>query len=179
MIVFGTSLEGAAVHLPLVGFVFVWVISLVCPSNVSQGIFEYFDPKLELEGKSMPRFSHDERVQGVEAALERAKGTTMGDPSSRPLPSTAISTLLLLHIYTKMKTVAALALLAGSVAAFAPQQESRASTSLAAFEDALGVQKPLGFWYVFLALWIAPPTTRHCGRIGSVKPQPIYTRCYG
>ena len=47
-----------------------------------------------------------------------------------------------------MKTVAALALLASTAAAFAPAQESRASTSLAAFEDALGAQKPLGFWYV-------------------------------
>ena len=47
-----------------------------------------------------------------------------------------------------MKTVATLALLAGTAAAFAPQQQSRASTSLAAFEDALGVQNPLGFWYV-------------------------------
>ena len=55
-----------------------------------------------------------------------------------------------------MKTFAALALLAGSAAAFAPQQESRASTSLAAFEDALGVQKPLGFWYVVFALWTTP-----------------------
>jgi hypothetical protein len=45
-----------------------------------------------------------------------------------------------------MKTIAAIALLATSAAAFAPQQESRASTSLAAFEDALGAQKPLGFW---------------------------------
>mmetsp|Transcript_118684 Transcript_118684/g.343290 ORF Transcript_118684/g.343290 Transcript_118684/m.343290 type:complete len:208 (-) Transcript_118684:12-635(-) len=45
-----------------------------------------------------------------------------------------------------MKTVAAIALLATSAAAFAPQQESRASTSLAAYEDALGAQKPLGFW---------------------------------
>lgn len=47
-----------------------------------------------------------------------------------------------------MKTVAALALLAGSAAAFAPQQQKRASTSVAAFDDALGVQQPLGFWYV-------------------------------
>ena len=48
-----------------------------------------------------------------------------------------------------MKSVAALALLASTAAAFAPAQESRASTSLAAFEDALGAQKPLGFWYVY------------------------------
>lgn len=49
-----------------------------------------------------------------------------------------------------MKTVAALTLLAGSAAAFAPQQQQRASTSVAAaaFDDALGVQEPLGFWYV-------------------------------
>ena len=48
-----------------------------------------------------------------------------------------------------MKTVATLALLAGTAAAFAPQQASRASTSLAAaFDDALGAQEPLGFWYV-------------------------------
>lgn len=48
-----------------------------------------------------------------------------------------------------MKTIATLALLAGTAAAFAPQQASRASTSVgAAFEDALGVQEPLGFWYV-------------------------------
>ena len=45
-----------------------------------------------------------------------------------------------------MKTVAALSLLVASASAFAPAQESRASTSLAAFEDALGAQKPLGFW---------------------------------
>jgi hypothetical protein len=48
-----------------------------------------------------------------------------------------------------MKTVATLALIAGTAAAFAPQQQSKASTSLAAFEDVLGAQKPLGFWYVF------------------------------
>jgi hypothetical protein len=46
-----------------------------------------------------------------------------------------------------MKSVA-IALLAGTAAAFAPQQQSRASTTLNAFEDALGVQKPLGYWYV-------------------------------
>eukprot|EP00980_Cylindrotheca_fusiformis_P016714 scaffold5024_cov136-Cylindrotheca_fusiformis.AAC.43 len=45
-----------------------------------------------------------------------------------------------------MKTVAALALLAGTAAAFAPQQQGRVSTSVAAFEDALGAQPPLGFW---------------------------------
>ena len=45
-----------------------------------------------------------------------------------------------------MKTIATLALLAGSAAAFAPQQQSRASTSVAAFEDSLGAQPPLGFW---------------------------------
>merc|ERR1719343_1718314 len=45
-----------------------------------------------------------------------------------------------------MKIAAILSLVIGSAAAFAPQQESRASTSLAAFEDALGAQKPLGFW---------------------------------
>jgi hypothetical protein len=47
-----------------------------------------------------------------------------------------------------MKTVAALTLLVGSAAAFAPQQTSRASTSLAAFENELGAQPPLGFWCV-------------------------------
>lgn len=47
-----------------------------------------------------------------------------------------------------MKTVAALALLASTAAAFAPAQESRASTSLSAYDDALGAQEPLGFWYV-------------------------------
>jgi hypothetical protein len=46
-----------------------------------------------------------------------------------------------------MKTVAALSLLVASAAAFAPQQQAaRASTSLAAFENELGVQPPLGFW---------------------------------
>ena len=48
--------------------------------------------------------------------------------------------------FVTMKTVAALALLASTAAAFAPSQQSPASTSLAAFEDALGAQKPLGFW---------------------------------
>ena len=45
-----------------------------------------------------------------------------------------------------MKTAAVLTLLVGSAAAFAPQQASRASTSLAAFESELGAQPPLGFW---------------------------------
>ncbi|KAG7351198.1 fucoxanthin chlorophyll a/c binding protein [Nitzschia inconspicua] len=45
-----------------------------------------------------------------------------------------------------MKSVAALSLLVASAAAFAPQQTSRASTSLAAFENELGAQPPLGFW---------------------------------
>jgi hypothetical protein len=47
-----------------------------------------------------------------------------------------------------MKTIAIISLLAGSAVAFAPpqQQASRSSTSLAAFEDTLGAQKPLGFW---------------------------------
>jgi hypothetical protein len=49
------------------------------------------------------------------------------------------------RIFT-MKSVAAIALLASTAAAFVSQQESRASTSLAAFDDALGVQEPLGFW---------------------------------
>jgi hypothetical protein len=49
--------------------------------------------------------------------------------------------------FCTMKFAAVLALLAGSAAAFAPsQQASRSSTSLAAYDDALGVQKPLGFW---------------------------------
>jgi len=44
-----------------------------------------------------------------------------------------------------MKVIALLAL-AGSAAAFAPAQVSRASTSLAAFENEVGVQAPLGLW---------------------------------
>lgn len=51
-----------------------------------------------------------------------------------------------------MKTVAVLALLATTAAAFAPQHDARISTSLAAYEDALGAQKPLGFWCVSLVL---------------------------
>jgi hypothetical protein len=55
-----------------------------------------------------------------------------------------------------MKTVATLALLAGTAAAFAPQQASRACTSLeAAFEDSLGVQEPLGFWYVQVKFFLS------------------------
>ena len=48
-----------------------------------------------------------------------------------------------------MKTAALFSLLVGTAAAFAPQQDaSRVSTSLSAssFEEALGAQKPLGFW---------------------------------
>ncbi|CAJ1930569.1 unnamed protein product [Cylindrotheca closterium] len=46
-----------------------------------------------------------------------------------------------------MKTVAALSLLAGSALAFAPQQAGKSSSAVSAsFEDALGVQPPLGFW---------------------------------
>jgi hypothetical protein len=45
-----------------------------------------------------------------------------------------------------MKSVAVLSLLVASVAAFAPQQTLRASTTLAAFENELGAQPPLGFW---------------------------------
>merc|ERR1712228_1141216 len=41
---------------------------------------------------------------------------------------------------------AVLALLAGSAAAFAPSQTSKASTALNAFESELGVQPPLGFF---------------------------------
>ena len=49
-----------------------------------------------------------------------------------------------------MKTVAALSLLAGSALAFAPQQAGKTSSAVSAsFEDALGAQPPLGFWYVF------------------------------
>ena len=44
-----------------------------------------------------------------------------------------------------MKSVAALALI-GSAAAFAPAQTGKASTQLNAFENELGVQKPLGFY---------------------------------
>ncbi len=48
-----------------------------------------------------------------------------------------------------MKTAAILSLVISTVAAFAPQQDARASTSLASsFESELGAQKPLGFWYV-------------------------------
>ena len=43
-----------------------------------------------------------------------------------------------------MKVIALLAL-AGSAAAFAPAQQSRASTSLAAFENEVGVQAPVSF----------------------------------
>ena len=50
-----------------------------------------------------------------------------------------------------MKTVAALSLLAGSALAFAPQQAGKTSSAVSAsFEDALGAQPPLGFWYVFV-----------------------------
>mmetsp|Transcript_10075 Transcript_10075/g.24456 ORF Transcript_10075/g.24456 Transcript_10075/m.24456 type:complete len:211 (-) Transcript_10075:262-894(-) len=48
-----------------------------------------------------------------------------------------------------MKTAAFFSLLVNTVAAFAPQQDaSRVSTTLSvsSFEDALGAQKPLGFW---------------------------------
>ena len=41
-----------------------------------------------------------------------------------------------------MKVIALLSLV-GSVAAFAPAQQSRASTSLAAFEKEVGVQAPV------------------------------------
>ena len=44
-----------------------------------------------------------------------------------------------------MKSVAALALVA-SATAFAPAQQARQSTSLAAFESELGAQPPLGFY---------------------------------
>ena len=46
-----------------------------------------------------------------------------------------------------MKT-AILASLIASAAAFAPAKQAASSTALNAFEDALGAQKPLGFWYV-------------------------------
>jgi len=45
-----------------------------------------------------------------------------------------------------MKTAAILSLLVGTAAAFAPQQEARVSTSLAAYDAEVGAQKPLGFW---------------------------------
>jgi hypothetical protein len=45
-----------------------------------------------------------------------------------------------------MKSVAVLAALVGSAAAFAPAQTGKASTALNAFEDELGVQPPLGFF---------------------------------
>eukprot|EP00980_Cylindrotheca_fusiformis_P002736 scaffold634_cov97-Cylindrotheca_fusiformis.AAC.3 len=44
-----------------------------------------------------------------------------------------------------MKVIALLAL-AGSAAAFAPAQQQSRSTSLAAFENEVGVQAPLGLW---------------------------------
>merc|ERR1719276_682438 len=44
-----------------------------------------------------------------------------------------------------MKVISLLAL-DGSAAAFAPVQQSRASTSLAAFETEVGVTAPLGLW---------------------------------
>eukprot|EP00566_Odontella_aurita_P023415 CAMPEP_0113543178 /NCGR_PEP_ID=MMETSP0015_2-20120614/10018_1 /TAXON_ID=2838 /ORGANISM="Odontella" /LENGTH=210 /DNA_ID=CAMNT_0000443317 /DNA_START=79 /DNA_END=711 /DNA_ORIENTATION=+ /assembly_acc=CAM_ASM_000160 len=45
-----------------------------------------------------------------------------------------------------MKVAAVLALLAGSAAAFAPSQTGKASTALNAFENEVGVQRPLGYW---------------------------------
>lgn len=46
-----------------------------------------------------------------------------------------------------MKTVAVLATLMSSAAAFAPTKEgSQYSTALRAFDSELGVQEPLGFW---------------------------------
>merc|ERR1719145_394382 len=44
-----------------------------------------------------------------------------------------------------MKTAIVAALL-GSAAAFAPSPVARTASSLAAFEDELGVQPPLGYW---------------------------------
>merc|ERR1719437_317397 len=48
-----------------------------------------------------------------------------------------------------MKSAIVAATLLGSAAAFAPAQTGKASTSLSAFEDELGVQPPLGFWDPF------------------------------
>eukprot|EP00581_Thalassiosira_minuscula_P010655 CAMPEP_0183723896 /NCGR_PEP_ID=MMETSP0737-20130205/16681_1 /TAXON_ID=385413 /ORGANISM="Thalassiosira miniscula, Strain CCMP1093" /LENGTH=204 /DNA_ID=CAMNT_0025954315 /DNA_START=25 /DNA_END=639 /DNA_ORIENTATION=+ len=45
-----------------------------------------------------------------------------------------------------MKTAACLLALVGSAAAFAPAQQGRVNTAVAAFEDELGAQAPLGFW---------------------------------
>jgi hypothetical protein len=45
-----------------------------------------------------------------------------------------------------MKTAACLAAILGSAAAFAPAQEAKQTTALAAFENELGVQPPLGFY---------------------------------
>mmetsp|Transcript_20639 Transcript_20639/g.42480 ORF Transcript_20639/g.42480 Transcript_20639/m.42480 type:complete len:209 (-) Transcript_20639:271-897(-) len=46
-----------------------------------------------------------------------------------------------------MKTAAILSLVISTVAAFAPQQDARVSTSLSgSFESELGAQRPLGFW---------------------------------
>merc|ERR1719373_55847 len=45
-----------------------------------------------------------------------------------------------------MMKLAVLAALAGSAAAFAPAPVARTASSLAAFEDELGVQPPLGYW---------------------------------
>jgi hypothetical protein len=65
-----------------------------------------------------------------------------------------------------MKSVAALSILVASAAAFAPQQTSRASTSLAAFENELGAQPPLGFWVcpslVPLSVSLLQPHLRFC-----------------
>jgi hypothetical protein len=51
-----------------------------------------------------------------------------------------------------MKTVAVLATLVGSAAAFAPAQKSTQSASAlsASFESELGAQPPLNYWYVVL-----------------------------
>lgn len=56
--------------------------------------------------------------------------------------------ILFLDRKLTMKT-AILASLVASAVAFAPSKQQSASTSLSgSFDDALGVQKPLGFWYV-------------------------------
>jgi hypothetical protein len=52
-----------------------------------------------------------------------------------------------------MKTVAVLATLVGSAAAFAPalkRTQSASALSAASFENELGAQPPLNYWYVVL-----------------------------
>jgi hypothetical protein len=103
----------------------------------------------------------DSNSSSLKRALRKPDGATQGPAAlpeedvshhRRPNPSLHIIIHLLpqnhnyinnLHI--KMKT-AILASLVAATAAFAPNQQKAASTSLNAFEDALGAQPPLGFY---------------------------------